>query len=133
MNTEAFKLARATLKLAVREYGWTRNRHDDWQRCPYGQKRYSYGLGKFEGEHWSIVHFWDAYMNGCSEASGDTWDAMEVVGAEREAFGLHPATFAVVLWHSEQGFVSMQEVTETQYSELTDECGELDSAEEYEA
>lgn len=101
MVTEAYKLARATLRMAVRDYGWTR-KNSKWRTY------YGYGPGKFEGEHWSIVHWYDAYMNGCTgDESGNNWEAYEVTDDERAAFGIKGKF--VVLSFSDQGFVSLSE------------------------
>jgi hypothetical protein len=122
MNREAFKLARDTLRLAVREYGWRRN----WGKREIpgtARYRYTYGPGKFEGEHWSIVHFYDVAMNGCGDEplyNGDTIaaDLLDVCDLERAAFGLKNSTNFVALWYHDNGFVSMDELTCNEYDQL---------------
>lgn len=148
MNREAFKLARDTLRLAVREYGWHRERteigyfaHDHIANTYATEKTvthvradYRYGPGKFEGEHWSIVHFYDAVMNGCTDeplsyADGQTAaDLLEVSDLEREAFKLEKDTSFVALWYSDTGFVSMTELTADEY-DATREAWERDHGE----
>lgn len=98
MNTEAFKLARATLRIAVKDYGWhRRDSTTDRDGRPY-----VYGPGKFEGEHWSIVHWYDSYMGGFSDEIGDGWEAFNVDDTERAAFGLKPTDTVAVLHFSDQ-------------------------------
>ena len=125
MNREAFKLAHETLRKAVREYGWWR--HATEYKSPDGiYRRYHAPLGKFEGEHWSIVHFYDAVMDGCGdeplyEDETIAADLLEVSDVEREAFKFAPNTGFVALWCSGQGFVSMQELTAEEYDRLRED------------
>ncbi|MGH8275713.1 MAG: hypothetical protein ACRETH_03350 [Steroidobacteraceae bacterium] len=111
MSKEQLKLARDTLRLAVREYGWMRRSLSGLNRTMYRS-----GPGKFEAEHWSIVHFYAAMMDGFGDPlyDGDRYvaDCFEVDDVERGAFGFNADTVAVALWHSEQGFVTMQELNE---------------------
>lgn len=44
-------------------------------------------------------------------------DPFAVTDAERQAFGFEPTTAFVVLWHSENGFESLQELTAKEYDE----------------
>jgi hypothetical protein len=116
MNREAFSLARATLRTAVKEYGW--------HRRP-GCSGYAYSPGKFECEHWSIVHFYGAAMIGCAGESlvyGDSsiaTDLFEVSDLEREAFGMAAGTVFIALWYSDSGFVTLEELTAADYAELS--------------
>lgn len=117
MNTEAFKLARATLRLAVKEYGWSRRGRASCR--PY----YAAPLGKFEGEHWAIVHYYDAMLNGGGDEplySGEECvaDLFEVSDTERAAFGFHADTSFVALWHSSNGFEHLAQLTATEYDDL---------------
>lgn len=124
MNRESFKLARDTLRLAVRDYGWRREMPDGFGRWRAGKKRYVTGPGKFEGEHWSVVHYYETALDhNCDAplyyADGTVAaDIMIVLDVERDAFKLNADTHFVVLWYSEQGFVSMQELTATEYDNV---------------
>lgn len=135
MNREAFKLARETLRLAVKEYGWQRRRISFYAGDRPGTRtEYSHGPGKFEGEHWSIVHYYDAMMNGSSDEpfyDGETCQGtpFEVTDVERAAFGFAPATQFVVILHSESGFESLQELTCEEYDEMR-EAYDAESTEE---
>ena len=109
MSREAFQLARDTLRLAVKKYGWSRRNVGPYRTA------YCYGPGKFEGEHWSVVHFYDAAMVGGDslDFSQDTVqvDILEVSDAERAAFNLALDTQYVALWYSDSGFVTLEEMT----------------------
>jgi hypothetical protein len=118
VNREAFSLARATLRTAVKEYGWRRDRDSIGFGAPY-----TYGPGKFEAQHWSIVHFYGAAMIGCADESLDYGDnigadLLEVADTEREAFGMAADTVFVALWYSDSGFVTLEELTAADYAEL---------------
>jgi hypothetical protein len=123
-NHEAFKLRRDTLRLAVKEYGWHRvprqwpgTNADDLT----SQRRYRYGLGKFQGEHWSIVHWYEAFMNGDrGEEFGQwngPWNVYKPNDTERAAFEITPDNY-IALHFSDSGFVSMQELTQCEYESL---------------
>jgi len=117
MDTQAYKLARATLRMAVRDYGWHRTHGgDDCYRAP---------LGKFESEHWSIVHWHDAVMNGDGE-SFECWEVFEPDVIECEAFGIAPGN-VVALHYSESGFVSMRELTQCELGRLREDYATDDS------
>lgn len=121
MNREAYKLARDTLRMAVREYGWSRYRSRKSNGVPLNG--YVYGPGKFEGEHWSIVHYWDAMMNGCGdeplyEGEDCVADIFEVSDVERAAFALSDSDQFAIIWHSPQGFESLEYVDADQYDRL---------------
>jgi hypothetical protein len=123
MNSEAFKLARDTLRVAVKEYGWRRH------------TRYVYGPGKFESEHWAIVHYWRALLDGDSDEPFSTGEEVDgtpfpVTDDERAAFGFAATTQFVVIWHSSQGFESLQEITCEQYDQLREEFDALASEED---
>ena len=125
MNAEAFKLARETLRLAVKEYGW---RRIPWTYATYpeldNRKQYRYGPGKFEGQPWSIVHFYDAYMNGdAGDYVSDALSVYELTETERAAFGLTEPY--VGLFFSGQGFVSLGELSLAEYRAAC-ECAEAD-------
>lgn len=110
-NREAFKLARATLRKAVKEYGFI--------RFP-DRPHYVGRIGKFEGEHWSIVHYYDAMLNGVGDApfmAPGTVEGtpFEVSDVERQAFGFEPDTDFVVLWHSQSGFETLTELSAGEY------------------
>ena len=118
MNSEAFKLARDTLRLAVKEYGWSRAGR--YATC------YTSGPGRFGGEHWSIVYWYDSSMNGANgEAfyNGDSLEceAFEVDDTERAAFGLKADTSHVALFYSESGSVSMEKWTQKHFDKVTAE------------
>lgn len=74
--------------------------------------------GKFEGEPWWILYYYDAMMNGDGaivdyEDGGDTFESaetrFEVEPAERTAFGLKPTTKAVILSQDGNGFAHVEE------------------------
>lgn len=120
MNREAFKLARDTLRTAVKEYGATR-------RCEYGCRRgFHFRPGKFEGEHWSIVHWYGAMMDGGGDEplmSGDDCvaDVFELSDVERAAFAVNPGFDFAVLWHSSNGFESFEYVSADGYDKLREQ------------
>lgn len=82
-------------------------------------------LGKFESEPYYALYFYDAMLDGCADEplyDGDTVaaDVIIVSDDERVAFELNQDTAFVVLWYSDQGFVSLQELTASAYDELCD-------------
>ena len=60
--------------------------------------------GKFEGEHYAIVYFYEQSMDGTCEQRGNC-DIIELTKEERKAFNTrnHNAR----LYHSDQGFVRL--------------------------
>lgn len=122
MNREAFALAHETLRDAVVTFGWSRRKFGPF---PSGivQAHYAPPLGKFEGEHWAAIHFYNAALNGGGdeplyEADGTVAaDLFMVEDVERAAFAFKPATAFVALWYSDTGFVSMVELTADEYDE----------------
>jgi hypothetical protein len=72
-------------------------------------------LGKFEGEPFYTPYFYDLMMDGegeplyvddrCEGTLFDVWVS------EHKAFELDAGTVAIVLWHSEQGFETLEELT----------------------
>jgi hypothetical protein len=127
MNSEAFKLARDTLRVAVKEYGWRRHwTVRDGRTGLVIRTRYVYGPGKFESEHWAIVHYWRALLDGDSDEPFSTGEEVDgtpfpVTDDERAAFGFAATTQFVVIWHSSQGFESLQEITCEQYDQLREQ------------
>lgn len=79
--------------------------------------------GKFESEPYYILYFYDAMMEGDGEPlySDENYDGtmFDVTADEREAFELDAGTVAVVLWCSDQGFRSLQELSEIEYAGYT--------------
>lgn len=76
--------------------------------------------GKFEGEPWYAPYFWQCALEGAGDEPfyhGETvaGDVIPVDAEEREAFELAPQTAFVAVWYSEQGFVSLQELTTGEY------------------
>lgn len=123
MNREAFKLARDTLRKAVKEYGWYRKADSN-----YGPT-YLARLGKFEGEHWSIVHWYDAMMNGAgdepfTEGEETVADVFPVEDIERAAFMLKESDQFAVLWHSSQGFETLEYIDCDRYDRLREQYSE---------
>lgn len=125
MNREAFKLARDTLRTAVRKYGWrlTWGKHRPEHIPKTARNRYSSGPGKFEGEHWSIVHWYQAMLDGMGDEpfyDGDdvAADVFEVSDVERAAFMLDESDQFAVLWHSGQGFESLEYINAARYDRL---------------
>lgn len=82
--------------------------------------------GKFEGEAFYIAYYFDAVMNGDGEPLyeddyGDKeciGDLFDVTQEERDAFGLDPNTTHVVLWYSESGFVTLDELDKHRYESI---------------
>lgn len=147
MNTEAFKLARATLRTAVKDYGWSRERtcigyyaHDHVtdtyakeQTVTLVRANYRAPLGKFQGEHWSIVHYYYyTMMDGCGEeplyndGADAAADLFKVTDTERAAFAFYADTAFVALWHSSDGFVSLEQLTAARYDKLRAEFDNQD-------
>lgn len=111
ITTESLKI-QAQATLAAIEYGYTYSAEAQTLRAP---------PGKFEGEPYCVLYFYEQAMNGCADEplyDGDEQaaDLLEVSDDEREAFGLS-ADF-VALWYSSQGFVSLQELTADEYDAL---------------
>lgn len=132
MQTEAFKLARETLRLAVKDYGWSR-RPAVWhgESGTITRRPYRAALGKFEGEHWCATYYYRAMLDGdgdepLMEGERCAGTPFEVSDLEREAFGMRQDTSFVVLWHSEQGFEALTEYTATEYDELRERYSEDD-------
>lgn len=125
MNRESFKMARDTLRTAVRDYGFKRT---EYQCTGTGQMRteYRYGPGKFEGEHWSIVHWYEAMLNGMgdeplTEGEDTVADLFEVSDTERAAFGINPGFDFAVLWYSVNGFCTLEYVSADGYDKLREQ------------
>lgn len=122
MNSEAFKLARETLRQAIREYGYFRGKG-------YVRNRtYQARPGKFEGEHWRIVHYYQAMLDGGADEfigfeTVDTVaaDVFHITDIERQAFGFSPAETVAILWHSEQGFETLEPCDETGLAKYREE------------
>lgn len=131
MSNEAFRLQRATLRTAVKDYGYARQR-GVLTTDKNAMMSYRYGPGRFEGEHWSIVHWHEAVQNGDGECIGQ-WSVFEPDAIERAAFGIAEQN-RIALHFSDQGFVSMQELTECEYVRLTDDYADdcTDEQEEFE-
>jgi len=76
-------------------------------------------LGKFEGEPWYAVYYYDAMLNGDGEPmyAGEQClgDLFEVTSEEREAFGLDPSIMGIALWHSDIGFETLELLTDEKY------------------
>ena len=75
--------------------------------------------GKFQGEPYYVMYFWDAMLDGDGEPIYDdgreVYSLTEVTDDEREAFELDKSTVAIALWHSDQGFVTLEELNEERY------------------
>lgn len=78
-------------------------------------------LGKFEGEPFYVMYYWDRVMNGdhdepfyCSTGEVAA-DVLEVSDDERAAFDLDPGTAFILLWQSDAGFVSLEQITPREY------------------
>lgn len=64
-------------------------------------------LGKFEGEMLYVPYFYDMYMDGFYDEQGDDWVFFEISDDDRKQFPeLEKKDKGIVLWFSEQGFVS---------------------------
>lgn len=84
--------------------------------------------GKFEGETIAALYYYDCSMNGSGEdvsdysvdgdICGPNEQLFDVDSAEREALNLSAGTFAVLLSESDQGFVSLTELTLKEYQDL---------------
>jgi hypothetical protein len=120
MLTETQSKMRADAIAAALEYGFTSTDANDATalRAP---------LGKFEGEPYYTLYYYDVMMNGCSDetfyngphedATVDA-DTFELDANDRAAFDLDESIVAVVLWHSDTGFETLEEVTRERYDEL---------------
>lgn len=76
--------------------------------------------GKFEGEAFYAPYFYESVLDGiageslmCGEDTAG--DVVMVSDDERIAFGLDPSTAFVVLWYSDSGFVSLEQMTPEEY------------------
>ena len=74
--------------------------------------------GKFEGENWQILYWYDALMSGFTDDSGDAWDAMKVTEEEKLIFNLDPAAEYAILFHSDTGFVGLEYATTAEYNDM---------------
>lgn len=77
-------------------------------------------LGKFECEPFYAPYFYESVLDGIADESlmcgEDTaGDVIMVSDDERIAFGLDPSTAFVVLWYSDSGFVSLEQMTPEEY------------------
>ena len=77
--------------------------------------------GKFAGEPFYVMYYWDRVMNGdhdepfyCSTGEFAA-DVLEVSDDERAAFDLDPGTAFILLWQSDAGFVSLDQITPREY------------------
>lgn len=77
--------------------------------------------GKFEGEPFYVMYYWDRVMNGWHDEpfycpTGEVAaDVLEVSDDERAAFDLDPGTAFILLWQSDAGFVSLDQITPREY------------------
>ena len=112
MGTNASKIRRDA-KAAAIEYGYTDETPTDGLHAP---------RGKFQGEPYYVLYFWDAMLDGDREPIYDdgreVYSLTEVTDDEREAFELDKSTVAIALWHSDQGFVTLEELSEERYVHL---------------
>ena len=70
------------------------------------------GPGKFEGEPWYTLHFYDRMMNGDGEEIGGEGEAISVFILDAEDKRDIPElrdVYAVALWESDQGFANLEE------------------------
>ena len=94
-------------------------------------------LGKFEGEHWSTVAFYDDVLNGCSDESlqwseeGDCTDIFILSDTDRAAIGCNATEYAFLLDNDSQGFVSGKTVDRDTYDNLMAEYESRESAEPF--
>ena len=83
--------------------------------------------GKFEGEHWSTVAFYDDALNGCSDeslqwsAEGDVTDIFLLDDETRAAINCNKSEYAFLLDYDGQGFVRGRTIDEDTYVALMDE------------
>jgi hypothetical protein len=74
-------------------------------------------LGKFQGEHWSTLYFWEAFLHGnrgeyeLDENYGPSTTIFKVTEEERKLLNLTQSFFAIE--ETEQGFVYGSEVDQT--------------------
>jgi len=84
--------------------------------------------GKFEGESFYTPYFYGQLMDGDGEplGDGDSTDAdlLTVTDDERAAFALKADTAYIAVCYSEQGFVSVRELTEKEAEDLRAEYEE---------
>ena len=105
------------------------------QAQEWGWNGAQFGPGKFEGEPFYIAYYWTAMLDGCAAApfmSGETSAGapIPVTDLERAAFELPTTTQFVVLWYSDSGFVSLQELTCEEYDRLREHYDNIESDEE---
>ena len=102
-------IVKAKARALAIEYGY----QDDSTVDPYRGLRAP--LGKFEGEPFYAPYFYDLIMDGDGEPlyADDRCEGtlFYVSVSEHKAFELNADTVAVVLWHSEQGFETLEELT----------------------
>ena len=129
MTPEATKIRSDAIAQAI-EYGYTLAHPDDVPTDLHAPP------GKFEGEPFYALYFYDAIMDGgCDDSlyfGTDTVqaDICEVSDAERGAFELSPRTTHVALWNSDSGFVTLEELTYKRYCKLLAEDDAANEANE---
>jgi hypothetical protein len=81
--------------------------------------------GKFEAEPWYTPYFYECALNGdgepvysSDEDSGTLGDIFGVDDEEREALDILPDIQHIALWYSDQGFVSLEELSASRYAEI---------------
>ena len=74
--------------------------------------------GQFEGESWQILYWYDSFLNGFVDDSGDEWDALSISPEERLIFNLDPAAEYAILFHSDTGFVGLEYATTAEYNDM---------------
>ena len=118
MNTQQNEIRLNARDKAI-AYGFTDETPSDGLHAP---------LGKFESEPYYILYFYDAMMNGDGEPLYTTPDnpdctcdgtLLDVSADERAAFELDADTVAVVIWHSDHGFETLQELDERSLARIT--------------
>ncbi len=71
--------------------------------------------GRFEGEPYYALHYYDRMANGEGQAicvgEDVVADVFEVTDVEREAFGFKDSTVAVFLFYHDSGFITFEEHT----------------------
>lgn len=83
--------------------------------------------GKFEGEKLYVPYFFDAVMNGFSDEIGESLDIFILTKEDKTEFPELKDVFAVVLEHSDNGFVYGKTMTEKQIEQLRNELENLES------